>query len=153
MVESALLGATTKSPTFISYPNFRSIPAQTGIAPALTSGYALSRNALMVSWSWPTVRRSGTFSHPTLMKPWSINSAPSTSLWIPHMVVMNPCPPLSSSCPVSSQLLEEVLVQLEQRHRRLWLDADAVVHHEFGEPGAVDELDAGVDPLGLQHRA
>ena len=46
----------------------------------------------------------------------------------------------------SLQLLEEVLVQVVERHRRLFLHADSVTDHQLSDPLAVDELEALVHP-------
>lgn len=44
--------------------------------------------------------------------------------------------------------LEEVLVQLVQRHRELRLHPDPVPQHQLCEASPIDQLDARVDSIG-----
>ena len=48
-----------------------------------------------------------------------------------------------------SQGVEEVFVNAVQHSSGLSLHTDAVTDHQLGETVAVDQHDAGVDPVGL----
>jgi hypothetical protein len=68
MVRVNLSGLTTKSPTFISYMNRESIPAQIGIAPAFASGKAVARRSFKIDRSIAGPLRSPNSDQPMLTK-------------------------------------------------------------------------------------